>query len=324
MAARRKKAAPTSAGLAAAEVAGGTPPAAVRSLTEQITAEGGAVLTTYREPFAGQWVVMASLPLDKVQPTPYQREMSQAHVDRLATVIPKVGRFLDPVIAVHQDKGFWTPNGMHRLLALKQLGAQSIVALVLPEHDVAFRILALNTEKAHNLKDKCLEVIRMAHALAKEEVGATRPEADWSFEFEEPAYLTLGLCYEERARFAGTPYLPVLRRCDEFSSAPLAQSLAPRMRHAHQLLELDDAVNEAVSRLRNAGFASTFLKPFVVAHINPLRRTRAKPGQKAPKAELSNTLTRMLAAARDLDPLRVKPQDIAAAGAVSGASTDEP
>ena len=59
-----------------------------------------------------------------------------------------------------------TPNGHHRLAALRSLGAKSVTALVLPEPEIAYKILALNTEKAHNLREKSLEVIRMARDLA--------------------------------------------------------------------------------------------------------------------------------------------------------------
>src|SRR6185503_14091875 len=145
-------------GLTVEEVANSSPSAEATRLGKTIEDAGGHVLASYREPFGGYWVALAALPLDKVKPTPYQRELSKAHADRLATVIPKVGRFLDPVIAV-PDKGiFISPNGMHRLAALTALGGKSIVALVMPEPEIAFRILALNTEKAHNLKDKALEV----------------------------------------------------------------------------------------------------------------------------------------------------------------------
>lgn len=156
-----------SVGLTVEEVANSSPSADATKLGKLIEDAGGHVLASYREPFGGYWVSLAALPLDKVKPTPYQRELSKAHADRLATVIPKVGRFLDPVIAVPDDEGgFISPNGMHRLSALTSLGAKTVVALVMPEPEIAFRILALNTEKAHNLKDKAIEVIRMARAIA--------------------------------------------------------------------------------------------------------------------------------------------------------------
>jgi ParB family chromosome partitioning protein len=315
---RKKKPAAGSTGLAATETAAGAPPAEVTALAKSIVADGGVALATYREPFGGTWVVFAALPLDKVEPTPYQRELSKTHADKLTAVMQKVGRFLDPVIAVHHDDRYWTPNGMHRLAAMKALGAQSITALVLPDPQVAFRILALNTEKAHNLRDKSLEVVRMARALAEGPATGKKSEADYAFEFEVPAYLTIGFCYEENGRFSGGAYLPVVARCEEFSDTPLAKALPRRQEHARRLLELDAAVNEVVAKLKEAGLKSAYLKPFVVARVNPLRFQKpAKPGQKAPRAEFDATIDKMLASAQKLDASKIRPQDLAAMAAVS-------
>jgi ParB-like chromosome segregation protein Spo0J len=96
-------------------------------------------------------------------------------------VISKTGRFLDPVITVvAPGGGFWTPNGRHRLEAMRRLGAKSITALVVPEREVAWQILALNTEKAHNLKERSLEVIRIYRGLVDED--GLRPESHASVE----------------------------------------------------------------------------------------------------------------------------------------------
>lgn len=315
MAPRRKRPKPKTVGLEATEVARGVPPRDVEALARQVEQDGGVVLARYRDPFGGTWLLLCALPLDRIEPTPYQREPSPAHVARLAGVIPKVGRFLDPVVAVRHGDGYWTPNGMHRLLALRELGARAITVLLVPEAELARRILALNTEKAHNVKDRSLEVVRIARGLAAEPATAKRPESDWAFEFEEPAYLTLGLCYEQHGRFSGGAYLPVVRRCDAFSSQGIARSLEARAGRAQRLLELDAAVVEVVARLKTAGLRSPYLKPFVVARINPLRFVRAaKPGQRAPRADLEATLDKMLAAARRFDTGKVRPQDLATAG----------
>ena len=134
----------------------------VRELTARVDEDGGAVLGTYSDPFGGTPVLLVALPIDRVEPTPYQRDPSEPHVKRLMTVIEKVGRFLDPLVIVRDDEGYWTPNGNHRLQAMRKLGAKTITGLLVPESDVAFKILALNTEKAHNVKEKSLETIRMA------------------------------------------------------------------------------------------------------------------------------------------------------------------
>src|SRR5262245_42981026 len=157
---RRKKTGAKTVGLTAVETAQADDPAAL-ALADRIRKDDGAVLAIYREPFGAHAAVLAALPIDRVEPTPYQRDPSKPHVTRLMNVVETLGRFLDPIVAVRQDDAYWTPNGNHRLQAMRKLGARAIIALVVPDPDVAFKILALNTEKAHNLKEKSLETIRM-------------------------------------------------------------------------------------------------------------------------------------------------------------------
>jgi ParB family chromosome partitioning protein len=305
-----------SVGISAEECGAGSPPAAVTALGAKVGDLGGRVLSTYREPLGGHWVMLAALPLDKVEPTPYQRELSKAHAERLATVIPKVGRFLDPVIAVDAGDHFISPNGMHRLSALRLLGARTVTALLVPEAEVAFRILALNTEKAHNLKDKALEVIRMARALAEDPAAAKRPEQDFAFEFEQAGLITVGICYEKNARFSGGAYMPVVARTEDFSDDPLPKSLHRREARAEKLLELDVAVTAAVGKLKDAGWTSGYLKPIVVARINPLRFVKSKPGD--PRPDFDRTIDRMIEGARKFDASKVKAQDVALAASIGG------
>ncbi len=305
---RRKKkeaAPPKSRGLTAARLASASPPAKVERLAEAIEEDGGAVLGTYKDPLGGSWQVLAGLPIDKVEPTPFQRDLSEAHTEKLATAIDKLGRFLDPVIAVRTDEGkYWTPNGYHRLEAVRRLGGRSIVALVVPEPEVAYRILVLNTEKAHNLRERALEVARLAQGLAELD---DRPEREFATEFEEPALLTLGLCYQQRGRFAGGAYHSVVKRVDKFLGARLPSALETRRARAERLLELDDVVNGKVAELKGLGFVSPYLKAFVVARINPLRFKRKVT------ASFDETIDKMMTAARRFDPAKVRGDQIAGA-----------
>ena len=304
---RRKSVEPASRGLAPKDVTG-DPPASLRAFALQLEQDGGRTIGAYRDPLGGHWQLLAALPLDKVAPTPYQRDLSETHVKRLADAIDKLDRFLDPVVVVRgRDGGYWTPNGNHRRAALVALGARAITALVVPEEDLAFRILALNTEKAHALREKALEVIRMARALAEIEPMA---EKDYAVQFEEPALLTLGLCYERKGRFAGGQYHPVLRRIDAFQSKQLPEALAVRERRAEALLELDELVNAAVAALKEKGLASPYLKAFVVARINPIRWV--KPGGEAPDHDA--TIAKMLANARKFDAGKVRADQVSSAG----------
>jgi ParB family chromosome partitioning protein len=306
--AKRKKAVRRTSepkGLLASEVLASVPADAVK-VAEQVAADGGVALASYREPFGGHGVVLAMLPIEKVEPTPYQRDLSPPHVERLARVIEKLGRFLDPIVAVRAKEGLYhTPNGNHRLHALRKLHARAVTALVVPEERVAYQILALNTERAHNLKEKSLEVIRMARALA---IDSDRNESDFQFEFEEPAFLTLGCAYEQKPRFAGSAYQPVIRRLDEFAETKLSKSLERRGEVAKLLLQIDEAVSEIVAKLKERHFTSPYLKPFVVARVNPIRFA------KNPTGSLESTLEKMLASARKFDVDKVKPGDVQATG----------
>src|SRR4029079_14822215 len=226
-------------------------------------------------------------------------------------VLEKIGLFLDPIIAIRHDDKYWTPNGNHRLQALKRLGAKTIVALLVPDPEVAFKILALNTEKAHNLREKSLETIRMARALAKRSDAA---EASFAFEFEQPAFLTLGSCYEERPRLSGGAYQSILRRVDVFLDEPIAKAIKERDRRGRKMLKLDDAVSAAVEKLKAKGLTSRYLKPSVASRVNYTRFS------KATTFDFDETLDKIIASAAKFNVDRVKQEDVAKSG---GGAPDE-
>lgn len=303
---RRKKAEPGSRGLAPDAVTPGELPEAVTELQQTIAADGGTVLATYLEPLGSHHTVLAALPIEKVEPTPFQRDLSATHAKRLTGVIDKLDRFLDPIITTRAPNGgYWTPNGNHRLTAMKDLGSATIIALVVPDAEVAYKILALNTEKAHNVKEKSLEVIRMARSLA--EIGPQQ-ESAYALEFEEPSLLTLGACYEHKARFSGSAYAPVLKRVEAFLDQPLGETIPLREARAQKLLALDEAVAEAVQALKAKGLESPYLKAFVIARCNPIRFAK---GDVPPWDEVFD---KMLAKAQAFDAGRIDAGQLAKTG----------
>jgi ParB family chromosome partitioning protein len=302
---RRQRTAPKSVGLAAADTRN-VDAGATATLARQVESDGGAVLGSYLEPFGGTPVLLAALPIDRVEPTPFQRDPSEPHVKRLMNVIETLGRFLDPIIATRENDQYWTPNGNHRLQAMRKLGAQTVVALLVPDREVAFKILALNTEKAHNLKEKSLETIRMLRALA--ESGDKREEREFVFEFDQPSFLTLGAAYEERPRLSGGSYQSVLRRIDDFLEEPLPKALKERVRRATKLLAIDDRVTEIVQKLKGRGFTSPYIRPFVVARINPIRFS------KSTEFDFDDVMSRMDKAAAKFNVEKIKQEDVARAG----------
>jgi ParB family chromosome partitioning protein len=330
MAARRKSAAGStrrrgqlapgkqSRGLDAAQVAVALEDPAVAELAQLVRAAGGAPLGAYREPLGGRPLLLASLPFAAVQPTPFQRDLSPTHAKRLAAAIEATAAFLDPLIVVRGEDGrLWTPNGRHRLAAAKVLGLKQITALISGDESLAYRILALNTEKAHNLKDRSLEVIRMARNLARRR-GREREE-QFRAEFEAAELLTLGIVYDKAPRFAGGAYSAFLKKVDRFSDRTLVASLRQREDYAARLLQIDGRVKSVIATLQERGFKSPYLRNYVVARINPVRFHKLKKGDSKPPMPIAQALTRMAAAARNFNFGSVSNSDLAwvAVGAAS-------
>lgn len=297
-------------GLDAAEVAVGLDAAEIAPLVELVRSTGGAPIGAYREPLGAKFLLLAALPLSAIQPTPFQRDLSPTHAKRLAEKIDETAAFLDPLIVVRGEGGrFWTPNGRHRLAAGKVLGMKQIMALISPDDALAYRILALNTEKAHNLKDRSLEVVRMARSLVKRH--AKTPESQFIAEFESPELLTLGIVYERAPRFAGGAYGAMLKKVDRFSEGGLAASLRERENFAARLAEIDALVKKIMDTLQAKGFKSPYLRNYVVARINPVRFHKAKKGDTQPPMPLAQALTRMAVAAKTFKLDSISQSDLA-------------
>ena len=286
----------------------------VAELAKKVAKAGGATHAAYKDPYGGSPLLLASLPLRSIEATAFQRDLSKVHADRLADAIGAVGVFLDPVIAVPGKDGFTSPNGRHRLAAAKKLGLRTVSALVIADPQIAYRILPLNTEKAHNLRDRSMEVIRMARSLAKEQPRSR--EKDHAIAFEAAYFLTLGTAYEERGRFAGSSYQSMLRRVDVFLDGTLPAALRQRDQWGRRLLDIDDRVTAHVKTLQEMGFKSPYLRTVVVARCNPVRWIPQKRGAPPPMS-MAEALGKMAANVRKFDPRSVRAGDLALVAAVS-------
>ena len=307
---RRRRAEPGSRGLCAAETIEGASTAELEALEQRVQGAEGVVLSRYRDPLGGSCLVLAALPLGAIAPTPFQRDLSEAHAKRLSDVIERVGVFLDPLIAVaapgEEGPAFWTPNGLHRLSALQRIGARTVTVLISADSALAYRILALNTEKAHNTKERSLEAVRMARGLA--ELDSQRLESEFALELEDGSLVTLGCAYEARPRFAGGAYAPALKASDAFLETPVAEALELRETRSERLLAIEDRVAEIIGALKERGFDSPYLRNFVVARIRPFR-ARDKP---APDAD--ELLEQMASKAQGFDVGKVRESQVARAG----------
>src|SRR4030095_9107497 len=249
------------------------PSKAARALAEQVARDGGHVLAVYQEPVGEHWQLFCLLPRPKVVASPYQRDVSPTHVKRLTEAVKRIDRFIDPIVVVSPEPGvYWTPNGNHRRTTLDKLKADHVPAILVAEPEVAFQVLPLNTEKAHNLKEKSLEVIRMYRALAEQQPSSS--EDDWALQFESAHFITLGLLYEQNKRFAGGAFAPILRRVDKFLKGRFPKTLAEREERAAPVPQADEALGAVVAKIKKRGINHPYVKNFVLSRTTPLTRQR--------------------------------------------------
>src|SRR5438046_4645440 len=231
---------------------GGEPSAQARALATEVERDGGTTLAIYQEPVGDHWQIFCLLPREPVGASPYPRDPSPAHVKRLTETIKRLDRFVDPIVVISPKPGvYWTPNGNHRRAVLDKLRVERVPAILVVEPEMVFEVLPLNVEKAHNLKEKSLEVIRMYRALVKDESSTT--EERWQPQFESAHFITLGLLYEENKRFAAGAFAPILRRADKSLKLTLPKGLQARLARATLVREADAALGEVVARIKQRG-----------------------------------------------------------------------
>jgi len=100
---------------------------------------------------------------------------------------------------------------------------ESITALVVPKREIAWQILALNTEKAHNLRERARR--GDPHLPRPHGRGREAHRERLLLLPEEASFVTLGVCYEKNGKFAGGAYNPIVRRLKKFSEEPLSKAI---------------------------------------------------------------------------------------------------
>ena len=260
---------------------------------KELESEGIKVLSVYNEPYGGNKQIFAMMPIDLIKSAPFQRELSNLHVRKLADAIAKVGRFLDPIIVVKSSSGeYWTPNGHHRKEAAVMLGLKEIPVILILEEEVGRYVLAMNVEKAHTIKDKSLEVVKLYEQLLAE-----RPEErEIEFEgiFESGAYVTLGIVYKQVDRFHGSAYESILRRVDYLLDHPLREAYQIRQERANILKEVDEVAAEVVQKMREKGVNHPFLWQAVISSASPIKRKRiVEESYEEVMAKLKENLSRI-------------------------------
>jgi ParB family transcriptional regulator, chromosome partitioning protein len=86
---------------------------------------------------------------------------------------------------------------------------------------------------------------------------------------------------------------------------------------------VDEQVTGIMKRLQERGFKSPYLRPFVVARVNPVRWLKLDKKATKPPMTVPEALTRMTKSLRDFAVEKVKPQDLALVAAVAPSDDGE-
>jgi len=234
-------------------------------------AEGGLA---FRDPAKRRGLHFDVLPMAKLEVISHQRKASDAHVKRVMDSVNRVG-FLAPVVVVERDGGggYLIIDGQHRYLAAKELGLRRIPAVIAPP-DVARRMLTLNVEKEPNIRERSAVALSIYRELVDAEPDMPEDDPEVADAVQQAHYVTLGLAYAASGRLAGSQFEPILRKCDGFMDAPLAESLPVREARAGRVVEAHRLVRAVSDKLKEIGAWHEFAGAQIISYANPLKRAR--------------------------------------------------
>ena len=215
-------------------------------------------LATFEDPVKKQPLKLVLFDIDEVQRPPFQRDISESLKKHLEMAIEKLG-FLTPVVVVPKDGKYYVIDGMHRLEAMRDLGAKEILGILVDE-SLYHYILEFNTEKPPNVKEKSKQTYRLYQDLLKHDPNII--EGDLFTYFKDPVFITFGFAIEEfDPRFPASFYESFVSKIDNFLELPLSESSEERRRRAEALVDLNKVVNEKYAEL---GWENALMKGEIV------------------------------------------------------------
>jgi ParB family chromosome partitioning protein len=230
----------------------------------------------FKDPHAGHALEMRIVPVGDLDVIPYQRKARPAHIDHVAISIERLG-FLAPPIAVEQDGRLVVIDGQHRLLAARKLGLSELPVIVVPP-ELARRMMNLNVEKDLNIKERSAVALAIYRDIADSEPELAENDADVQQAVDQAHLVTLGLAYEKAAMLAGSSFEPILKRCDTFEDAKMADALETRRARAEQVLEAHKLVKSVTAKAKELGATSPYITQQIVAIANPQKGKRGPSG----------------------------------------------
>jgi len=229
---------------------------------------------TYQEPVKGKEIQFGLIPISELEISPYQRDLSQTHVNNLMQSISSIG-FVDPLVVYKENDKYYVINGQHRLEALKSLITdenQLVSVVIIPKED-ALAVLKLNIEKAPLLKDKAVQSLKVYQDLVEKYPDESEINAVSSY-IEEPILITFGYVYKDYPRFAGTPFYNILKKVDVFLDESLNEANEIRKRYAQEVKEAYNLFVEARKKFTEYGIKSLEATQLLGSLMNPYKKQR--------------------------------------------------
>ncbi len=215
-------------------------------------------IASFEDPVKKQPLKLALFNIEEIQKPPFQRDISESLKKHLEMAIEKLG-FLTPIVVVPKDGIYYVIDGLHRLEAMRDLGAKEILGIVVDE-SLYHYILEFNTEKPPNVKEKSKQTYRLYQDLLREDPNLI--EEDLFTYFKDPILITFGFAIEELdPRFPASFYESFVSKIDQFLNLPLQEAAEERRKRANALIELNQVVNEKYAEL---GWENALLKGEIV------------------------------------------------------------
>ena len=246
----------------------------------------------FKEPAGRRAFSFAVLPIGKLDVISHQRKASAPHVARVVESINRVG-FVAPVVAVERNGRFVIIDGQHRFLAAQELGLKQLPAVLVPE-ELARRMLVLNVEKEPNIRERSAVALSIYREMVETEPKLSEDDSAVADAVQHAHYVTPGLAYAEYGRLAGSSFEPILKRCDGFMDAPLAECLPVREARAARVVEAYRLVRAVADALKERGMWHEFVGAQIISYANPLKRARKRQ-------EFDDVFDKMIAKLHDLE-----------------------
>ena len=209
---------------------------------------------------------VVDIPISKVKVINRMRRTDENNVDDLIRSIKEIG-LLHPIAVAKKDDGYLLLSGMHRLIAMEKIGANTITATVREDDDLINQLVEIE----ENLCSKKQNAIEEAQAIVLREqilIQLGRKAVVGSNQYTEDKVTN-----EELAKQLGYTRRTYSYKKSVANLNPEAMDLLSETKFANSMMDmyrlqrLPDHLQLEIAKLLVTGKAKTFRRSWVIAHL---------------------------------------------------------